>query len=71
MGWIRADEVDSERLYLECKGDRGWIYRDGSNYFNFIISHTGSEMTMEQESIEAIRGILQTETLSMVRAGRV
>lgn len=56
MGWIRADEVDSERLYLECKGDRGWIYRDGSNYFNFIISHSGSEMTMEQESIEAIRG---------------
>ncbi len=56
MGWIRADEVDRERLYLECKGDRGWIYRDGSNYFNFIISHTGSEMTMEQESIETIRG---------------
>ncbi len=53
-GWIIQDELDSDRLYLEPKYDG--IYDDGSNYFNYIISHHNNTMTINKENIELIRG---------------
>lgn len=54
-GWIERDEVDSEKLYLQCQIGHG-IYDDGSNYFNYMISYVNNDMTMSEENIEAVRG---------------
>lgn len=47
-GWIEEDKL------VPRKGDA--FYMDGGNYFNFIVSSLGNEMTISPENIEKIRG---------------
>lgn len=54
-GWITIDEVDHDKIYLEAKSNLS-EYKDGGNYFNFIISYRDNSMTMGEENIEAVRG---------------
>ena len=54
-GWIENDEVEHDKLYLQCMVGNG-IYDDGSNYFNYMISYVNNSMTMSEENIEALRG---------------
>lgn len=54
-GWVTNDEVDHEKLYLQCQIGQG-IYDDGSNYFNYLISYVNNDMTISEENIEALRG---------------
>lgn len=54
-GWIQEDEEDKDKLNLVCRGNKNF-YRDGSNYFNYIISYSPNSMTVSEENIETIRG---------------
>lgn len=56
-GYIdKENTAQGEVLYsLSCNaGDP--VYTDGSNFFNYMISHIGDEKTLNEENIEAIRG---------------
>ncbi|MBQ3165572.1 MAG: hypothetical protein IJC02_13775 [Lachnospiraceae bacterium] len=54
-GWIEEDENDRDKLNLICEGDESF-YKDGTNFFNYIISCSTNSMTMSEENIEEIRG---------------
>ena len=56
-GWIdKENTADGDILYYLNRNVRDPIYMDGSNFFNYIISDTGREMTIDENNIEAIRG---------------
>lgn len=48
VGWIEDDRF----TYQEDDG----FYTDGGNYFNFIVSDVGNEMTISPENVERLRG---------------
>lgn len=56
-GWIdKENTADGDILYYLNHNSRDPVFMDGSNFFNYIISHTGREMTIDEDNIEAIRG---------------
>ncbi len=50
---VCTGKIDEEEL--SCSKKDGF-YSDGGNYFNYIVSDFGSEMTVSPENIERVRG---------------